>query len=159
MPRLPFLLWGQERTGFPLHWAFIVSGKEVWHPHKSDWGSGGLRQTKHPGNTCISGSSGWAYSKWTRLNTWHVCRLRKACERNWRAFGVMKDQRLWKTLAVMKDEPRVWSSKGESCLNQLGGEWIFKISQLLTQGSSHCLGRSKLRKVWKKLHTINKQLS
>lgn len=156
MTRLRFLLWGHREQVFPSTEHSLSQGRKS-DIHKNlagaqeDWG----RQSTQE-NTCISGSSGWAYSKWTRLNTWRVCRLRKACERNWLAFGVMKDQRLWKTLAVMKDEPRVWSSKAESSLNLLGGEWIFKISQQLTWGSSHCLGRSRLRKVWKKLQKSNK---
>jgi len=57
-----------------------------------------------------------------------------ASVRGYERSEVMKD------LAVTKDESGVWCSKAESSFEPLGGEWMFKITQALAGGSSHCPG-------------------
>lgn len=97
-------------TGFPLCWAFWVSGKEIRPLQEPGQGWEEFRPTKPP---VFLVHLGWVYSKSRRWNVWRVCvcRLWKACEGNWLALRVMKDQRLRKSLAATKGEPRAWSGR------------------------------------------------
>lgn len=144
------LLWGQREQVFPFAEHLLSQGRkpDLYRNlirAQQDSGRWSTRETLvfqvHPG---------WAYAEQMRLNTWRVCRLRKAWERHWLAFGVMKDQRLRKTLAVMKDKPRIWSSKAEK---QLQPAWRWTDIQKHPAAHRRELtlpGRSRLREGLKK---------